>query len=697
MAARATMSVQLAGVALLVGGTTWAAERPANWQCAKCPFPEGAKLQTTAGGGYQSDDSFKFGDYTGLDEDGAFLIADFTADYFGDKAWRWSAEGKDLGLDSRRFSLEGGRQGLLQVRFGYEELPRHLFETASTIYPTPGSSNLQLPAGWVRAPSTAGMTELSSSLRGMDVEWDRESWNTGFTFVQSKRFSYDVDYRHLERDGKQLRGGSFLTLAATLPSPVDDETDTLEAGLNYEADNWSARVAYYGSFYNNDNDTLTWQNAFTAITPGADAGQIALAPDNEFQQISLSGHYYGWERTRVSGRLAVGRMEQDEGVLPYTLNPNLAGGALPRSSFDGEVDTLHADLRVSSRPWKNLRLRGEFVYDERDNDTPRDTWNYVVTDTFAAGTPRDNLPYGYERYRVALSGSYRFPFGTNGQLGYEYDNNDRDYTQIEETEQHEVWTELRISPLDVADLRLKYSWATRDGDDYNPVPATQPPQNALLRKYSQADRDRESLELSLSVQPFEQLDFTLTALVAEDEYDDTILGLEEAEYRNFTVDTGLRLPGDAMLTGQLGYDKFETTQFGSQSFSFADWQADQEDESWISGLSLDLPRLIERLQARISYTYIDTTGEIDNNTNGLESSFPDLETDRHRVEVDLTYALRDNIDIGFAYLYEDYDVDDWTLDGVAPDTVGTLLATGARWQGYDVNLITLSFTWSLDR
>ena len=218
MAARATMSVQLAGVALLVGGTTWAAERPANWQCAKCPFPEGAKLQTTAGGGYQSDDSFKFGDYTGLDEDGAFLIADFTADYFGDKAWRWSAEGKDLGLDSRRFSLEGGRQGLLQVRFGYEELPRHLFETASTIYPTPGSSNLQLPAGWVRAPSTAGMTELSSSLRGMDVEWDRESWNTGFSFVQSKRFSYDVDYRHLERDGKQLRGGSFLTSRRPCPA-----------------------------------------------------------------------------------------------------------------------------------------------------------------------------------------------------------------------------------------------------------------------------------------------------------------------------------------------------------------------------------------------------------------------------------------------------------------------------------------------
>jgi hypothetical protein len=49
-----------------------------------------------------------------------------------------------------------------------------------------------------------------------------------------------------------------------------------------------------------------------------------------------------------------------------------------------------------------------------------------------------------------------------------------------------------------------------------------------------------------------------------------------------------------------------------------------------------------------------------------------------------------------AYLFEDYDVDDWTLDGVQPDTVNNLLASGANWRGYDVNLVTLSFTWSLD-
>jgi MtrB/PioB family decaheme-associated outer membrane protein len=686
-------------LALLAGalatGQASAQGRPANWQCSNCPFPDGAGLKTTAGAGYLSDDSFKFGDYTGLDDDGAFVVGDFSGEYFGADALRWQSEGRNLGLDSRQLSLEGGWQGLLDLRLGYEELPRQLFETARTIYPTPGSESLVLPTPWLRAPNTGAMADLESSLRGVDVEWDRETWNAGISFIQSPRLRYDVDYRHLERDGKQLWGGSFLTAATTLARPVDDETDTVEAGVTYTAEAWSARVGYFGSFYSNNASTFAWENAFTAPAPGADDGQTALEPDNDFNQVTLSAQYFGWERTRVSARLAAGRMEQDENVLPYTVNPVLAGGALPRSSFDGEVDTLHADLQVSSRPLPKLRLRGEFVYDERDNDTPRDAWDYIVTDTVQATAPRDNLPYGYERYRVAFSGSYRLPFRANGQLGYRYDNFERDFTEVGETEEHEIWAELRFGLVDAMDLRLKYSYADRNADDYDPVRATQPPQNPLMRKYNLADRERQSFEVSVMMQPTDRLDLTFTGLYAEDDYDDSDLGLNEADYRNLTVDAGLRLTNDVVVTGQLGYDRFETSQFGSQSFSRADWSADQEDESWIAGVSVDLPRIVERISARIGYTYISTKGEIDNDTSGLRSFFPDLDTDRERVEAELRYDFNRNLDFGLAYLYENFDVDDWTLDGVGPATVSNLLASGARWPGYDVNLVTLSFTWSL--
>ena len=682
---------------LMISGTSHAADsRPTDWQCANCAFPQGVKLETTAGAGYQSDDSFKFGDYTGLDNDGAFLVGDFTADYFGENAMRWRAEGQNLGLDSRQLDLAGGWQGRLDLRLGYDELPRRLFENSQTVYGSPGADSQILPAGWVRAPNTADMTALDASLRGADAQWDRESWNAGLSFIQSPRLRYDVDYKHLERDGRQLWAGSFQTLATTLLRPVNDETDTVEAGVSYAAETWNARVGYLGSFYSNDASRLDWENPFTAPAPGADDGGAALEPDNKFQQLMISGDYHGWARTRISGRLAAGKMEQDDRVLPYTVNPLLAGGALPRTRFDGEVDTLYADVRVSSRPLPKLRLRGEFVYDQRDNDTPRDTWDYVVSDSIAAIQPRDNLPYGYERYRLGLSGNYRFPFGTSGQLGYQYDNHQRDFTEVDETEEHEVWGELRLSALDSADLRVKYSYATRDGDDYEPVNATQPPQNPLLRKYNFADRDRESLELSTTLQPTERLDLTLTGLFAQDDYDDSDLGLDKGEYRNVTLDAGLRLSRDIVMTGQLGYDELETTQFGSQSFSTADWTANQKDKSWIAGISIDLPRIVERVRGRLGYTYIDTTGEIENNTSGLRSDFPDLDTTRHRVELDLRYQVNDKIDVGVAYLFEDYNVDDWTLDGVQPDTVNNLLASGANWRGYDVNLVTLSFTWSLD-
>jgi MtrB/PioB family decaheme-associated outer membrane protein len=680
----------------LASGIAAAQERPGNWQCNNCGAPTGIKLETTAGAGYQSDDSFRFGDYTGLDDDGTFFVGAIEANYVGDNALRWRAEGRDLGLDSRQLAIEGGWQGRLDLRLGYEELPRRIFETSQTVYTNPGGASQVLPAGWVRAPSTGGMTALDASLRGADTAWDRETIAAGISFIQSPRLRYDLDYRHMERDGKRLWGGSFLTAATTLLRPLDDVTDTVEAGVSYAAETWNARVGYFGSFYDNDANRFDWENAFTAAAPGADDGSTALEPDNEFQQVMVSGQYFGWQRTRVSGRLAAGKMEQDDRVLPYTVNPVLAGGVLPRTKFDGEVDTLHADLQVASRPLDRLRLRGEFVYDERDNNTPRNSWDYVVTDSVLAGQPRDNLPYGYERYRLGLSGNYRFPYGTNAQLGYDYDRFERDFTEIDETEEHEVWAELRLSgPLD-SDLRLKYAYATRENDDYDPVPATQPAQNPLLRKYNLADRDRETLEVSLTVQPSERLDLSFTGLFAEDDYDDSTLGLDEGEYRNLTVDAGWRLTDSAVLTGQLGYDEFETTQFGSQAFGAPDWSADQEDESWIAGVSLDLPRLIERLRARVGYTYVDTTGKIDNTTSGLRSAFPDLETTRHRVEVDLRYELRENIDVGLGYLFEDYDVDDWTLDGVDPDTVGTLLASGARWRGYDVNVVTLSFTWSLD-
>ena len=56
-----------------VTGTASAQIDTSQWKCSACPYPKGTTGSVDAGVGYVSDKSQKFGDFTGLDNKGAFL------------------------------------------------------------------------------------------------------------------------------------------------------------------------------------------------------------------------------------------------------------------------------------------------------------------------------------------------------------------------------------------------------------------------------------------------------------------------------------------------------------------------------------------------------------------------------------------------------------------------------------------------
>ena len=53
---------------------------------------------------------------------------------------------------------------------------------------------------------------------------------------------------------------------------------------------------------------------------------------------------------------ATGQGEQNEPLLPYTVNPDLTPGALPRATANGKVDTKNYSLTLTTRPFRNTRL-----------------------------------------------------------------------------------------------------------------------------------------------------------------------------------------------------------------------------------------------------------------------------------------------------------------------------------------------------
>ena len=76
----------------------------------------------------------------------------------------------DLGLDSRYFGVEGGKQGQYAIHLNYKELPHHLSDTAVSPFLGAGSSSLTLPSGWIPGATTGTMSTLNPSLHALELE-----------------------------------------------------------------------------------------------------------------------------------------------------------------------------------------------------------------------------------------------------------------------------------------------------------------------------------------------------------------------------------------------------------------------------------------------------------------------------------------------------------------------------------------------
>jgi hypothetical protein len=109
-----------------------------------------------AGAGWVSRDSFKFGEYNGLESKGIYGIGNLDlrggGSYDSNDASRWSLTGRNLGLDVREGRIEYGRQGLFRLNLGYDELLHNEDNRYQTPYLGAGGTNLVLPASW-RTPT----------------------------------------------------------------------------------------------------------------------------------------------------------------------------------------------------------------------------------------------------------------------------------------------------------------------------------------------------------------------------------------------------------------------------------------------------------------------------------------------------------------------------------------------------------------
>lgn len=686
--------VLLAALGVLsTAGAAAAAVDTKDWKCESCPYPKGVKGSVEIGIGTVSDASPKFGTYTGLESDGAYGVLGGSVTYRGDSGYFADLSAADLGLDTRRLTAQTGREGTYTLRLGYAELPRYFGEGAATPFLGNGGAVLTLPAGYPASGNTT--MPLAGTLQPIELGYKAKRFDLGGTFLAGERWTYRVSLRRDTRDGTKPVFGSFFNTVSQMAAPVDHSNDQLEVAAAYTGRKLQATLAYQVSKFSNGAESLTWSNPFWPVVPGADRGQLALAPDNQLHQIVGSIGYEILPTLRASGDFAYGRLTQDQAFLAPTLTSGLAASvpALPAQSLDGRVDTFNGTVRLAATPMAGLRVNASYTRNERDNRTTRRSYSLLATDIFLDPLQRTSTPFDFIQDLFKLNADWRGPGGLKLSAGAEKDYRDRSYQEVLTTRETTVWGRLGVRAGESLSLSMKLARADRTHSPYGTSVWFGLPENPLLRKYMLAARTRDSAAVRADIVLGEGVGLGIDADVAVDDYTESLVGLTHG--RNSGIGADLSAAVSEALSVQVFArgDWMQSRQAGSEQGGGADWLARNKDASSLLGIGLRHAAIPEKLDLGADLVFTRTRAKIAVDAGGLNSAFPDTTSSTDSLKLFANYRLSETMSLNAAFWHERYRSADWHLDGILPATVPSLLALGELSPNYKINVVRVSLRY----
>jgi MtrB/PioB family decaheme-associated outer membrane protein len=697
------------------------------------------------GVGYVDDDAYRYGRYNGLEEGGGYgvLALDWfrRAPHDSEDPVYTRLQATELGLDTRRVELEHGRQGRYAVRLEYAGMPYRRNDAGSTPFEGVGSDRLTLPAGWVAAQNTTGMTALAASLRPVAIGHERRRFGLGLDALLARGWEISTTVRHERKDGLKTIGAVIGNSggnprAVVLPEPIDYETREAEVALRWFQPRYQLEFRYLVSLFDDANEGLSWQNPFATINGWNAAagfpngyGQLALPPDNQFHQASVAGGWNWDGGTRLSADVALGRMTQDESFLPYTVNPVLAASItqpLPRDSLDGRIDTTVANLRLTGRSGGRFDWGASWRYDDRDNRTPRDEYVYIGGDSnlqnVAANSSfrRFNEPMSYRDSRLRLDGGWRIASRTRLTGALERRSTERTYSEREEADETTAKLSLRHSNGEWVSAALRFERADRDGSTYvgnEPFLSGYAPgytggvaggweNPPLLRKFHLADRVRDRVGASVTLTPTEAWSIGLDVQSVDDDYRASELGVTASTSDVFTLDLGY-VPSERwtmyafvsrenMQLDQVGASIRGATREADALDPSRRWNATHSDHVDTTGLGASFRLMDERLRLGIDYLQARADSAVEILVGGslIAAPFP-VDYDRlQSVSLHAEYLLRDDWTLRLRLWNERFHSTRFTLDGVEENQLANVILLGEDSPDYEVNALFATLVYS---
>ena len=705
----------------------------------KSAWQSGAPLTAQLGAAYTSDDNYMFGEYNGLNDDGATLIGNLQWQDFSSGGNFWQGYMSNVGLDTREGELTWGKAGGLSITAGFDSQLQVSSDEGRT--PFSGSSRLSLPDDWVSGLTTSDWTQLNQSLHGFDQELKREKIYLKAETKLGRNWALDSNLSYEEKSGNtDVGAGIYIdgssADAVLLRQPVDYETTEFDIGLSYSDSKLSLEGRLNYSEFDNQHDELVWQNPYSSYGPNVrypeGIGGLGEAPDNDQIGGRLIGQYVFTPKIRlqVDGSYAVASQDQD--FLDYSVNPALAVTVpLPTNNYDGEVDNSTFNTRLLLNPLPKLNAEIYYKYRNRDYDAKRSGYQYIRGDggnqPGSAATVY-NTNHDYRSEVPGIEVSYRLPLRSKLSFDYEYEKVTRENAPVEETEQDRYTLAYRIQPWSNFTARLEASYADRSADTYewaqdyyalldteliNATPdAERYINHPELMKYYMANREQWQTSADFNFLPGDQWNLGLNLQWIDNDYDASQLGLTEDEWYRGHISASYFASDTLSASVYAGYDYYKTDQSsrafrgGSEKNAFViypplpqasdpnqNWSGEGEDTSITVGTNVQW-QATKDLEITFDYNYVDTQAEQDlgaSASSGLDAGdLPSVDTRLHNVKLSGIWRLQEHLLLQLDYQYYRYKSDDWALKGVQPNTIDKVLTFGQGNPNETINYVGAS-------
>jgi MtrB/PioB family decaheme-associated outer membrane protein len=622
----------------------------------------------------------------------------------------------NVGYRDQEYFADYNLVGKLNVTGGYQQIPQ--FYSVDTMTPYTGSGGTLVLDDATQKAIQAGKATLSAYVPlapQFDLRERRDIGTFNVVAMPTPALDLTAGFTTQKHGGELPWGASFgFSNDVEVPLPYQSRTNDVAVGTEWSNAKRMLRVAYNGSWFDNQAPTLVWDSPLrlddSSSAPGR--GQMSLWPSNSAQTVSFSGYTKLAHKTQVTGSFSYGLWSNNSPLLPFTINSALPTIALPRATTEAEAHVFSTNLNLTSHPTSDLRFSARVRNYTYDNHTPATSiTQYVAYDSKVSTTPTGGPDlYAHNRTTFDADATWDKLKPLALTVGYTHNANGYDARTFKSTGEDMLRVSADAVGSSWATFRVQYEVGSRTGSGLDTQSLIDIGEHPEMRYYDLADRTRNRFSGQVDIVPSDVWTFSVSGGVLHDNYPGTVFGLQKSDGDTFSLAADYHLPNGLGAGATYNYERYtglqQSHEGDSSTAQFNDplrnWTSDSIETVHYFSIFATPPRIGPNTEVRITYDFSHAAG---NNLYTIPAGspiappnqLPEVFNQLQQLHIEARHRIKKDLAATFSYLYEplniyDYAFDPSVINGIAQPSS---LVMGYVYRPYTANTFTfgLRYLW----